>query len=319
MKLTLPIALAAVLAIAAAAVSEAPAGPSIIRADCERTTTGLVPLTDFGRRRYRGYRGGLYPNLRNRPSPAYQRVGNAAARRVRAIDGQIVLLSIGMSNTTQEYSRFKMYADLEPVRNPAVTIVDGAQGGQDAEAIRNPNAPYWTYVDQRLAAAQATREQVQALWLKEAIAGENRAFPADALGLQGALRDIIGILRDRFVNLELVYLSSRIYAGYASTNLNPEPYAYQSSFAVKWAIQERIDGAETRPWLGWGPYLWTDGLRGRRMDRVVWLCSDTTSDGTHPSTSGREKVAKLLWHFFEEDETATPWFLRPGPSPFTGR
>jgi hypothetical protein len=237
---------------------------------------------------------------------------------VHPIDGRIVLLSIGMSNTTQEYSRFKMYADLEPVRNPVVKLVDGAQGGQDAERIRDPNAQFWKVVDQRLAAAQVTREQVQAVWLKEAIAGENRAFPADALRLKDDLLAIVDILRDRFANLQLVYLSSRTYAGYASTNLNPEPYAYQSSFAVKWTIQERIDGAETRPWLGWGPYLWTDGLRGR-SDGLVWLCSDTESDGTHPSPSGREKVAKLLVHFFEENETATPWFLGPGLSAFTAR
>jgi hypothetical protein len=301
------------LLASATATARAPT-PDRIQANCDRTSVGFDALPDLGQGTHRGYQGGLYPGGLNEPPAAYRKQGLAAAGRVHPIDGKIVLLSIGMSNTTQEYSRFKMYADLESVRNPAVVIVDGAQGGQDAQRIRNPKAPYWQYVDQRLAGAQATRAQVQAVWLKQAIAGENRVFPADAVGLQGALRDIIGILRDRFVNLELVYLSSRIYAGYASTNLNPEPYAYQSSFAVKWAIQERIDGAETRPWLGWGPYLWTDGLNGRRMDGVVWLCSDTTSDGTHPSTSGREKVAKLLWHFFEEDETATPWFLRPSLS-----
>src|SRR5918992_184576 len=55
-------------------------------------------------------------------------------------NGRIVLLSIGMSNTTQEFSRFKQMADADPDKNPRVTIVDGAQGGQDATAIRNPNA-----------------------------------------------------------------------------------------------------------------------------------------------------------------------------------
>ena len=80
------IALAAVLAAAAAAASNAPAEPTVAAADCERTSTGLVPLTDLGRRRYRGYRGGLYPGLRNRPAPAYLRQGRAAARRVKPIE-----------------------------------------------------------------------------------------------------------------------------------------------------------------------------------------------------------------------------------------
>ncbi len=76
MKLFVPIALAATVALGAATV-DAPAEPTRARADCERTTTGLVPLTDMGRRRYRGQRGGLYPFGRNRPSPAYQRMGLA--------------------------------------------------------------------------------------------------------------------------------------------------------------------------------------------------------------------------------------------------
>jgi hypothetical protein len=98
----------------------------------------------------------------------------------------------------------------------------------------------------------------------------------------------------------LIYTSSRIYAGYATTSLNPEPYAYQSAFAVKWLIQEArhtIRGRpESQPWLGWGPYLWADGLEPR---------------GTHPSTSGRQKVAQMLLDFFKTDPTAKGWFLAP--------
>jgi hypothetical protein len=312
MKLTLPIALAAVLAIAAAAVSEAPAGPSIARADCERTTTGLVPLTDLGRRRYRGYRGGLYPNVRNRPSPAYQRVGNAAARRVRAIDGQIVLLSIGMSNATQEFSAFKQLADGDPAKRPSVLIVDGAQGGWDAEKIKFPSSPYWEAVDQRLGAVNARPEQVQAIWLKEAIAGEDRPFPRDARALQADLRSIVRILRQRFPNLRLIYLSSRTYAGYAITGLNPEPHAYDSGFAVRGLIQERMRGRLKGPWIGWGPYLWTDGLKGRR-DGLVWRCEDVAEDGTHPSKEGMQKVGQLLLQFFKTDPTARPWFRARPP------
>ena len=126
MKLFVPIALAATVALGAATV-DAPAEPTRSRADCERTTTGLVPLTDMGRRRYRGQRGGLYPFGRNRPSPAYQRQGLAAARRVRPVDGKIVVLSIGMSNTTQEFSTWLPISNADPQRSGAVVVVDGAQ------------------------------------------------------------------------------------------------------------------------------------------------------------------------------------------------
>jgi hypothetical protein len=308
MKLAIAIMLAAVLAVAAAA-TEAPAKRSLSAPDCTRTSTGLVPLTDLGRRRYRGHRGGIYPNGRNRPSPAYLRLGNTWARRVRPIGGKIVLLSIGMSNTTAEFSAFKRRADLDRRKSANVVIVDGAQSGADAETIKVLEAPYWQFVEERLKAAGAAADQVQAVWLKEAIAGEDRVFPRDARALQADLRAIGAILRRRFPNLRLIYLSSRTYAGYAITGLNPEPHAYQSAFAVRWLINERMLGKVKGAWLGWGPYLWTDGVRGRR-DGLVWACEDVAQDGTHPSRTGAQKVANLLLQFFRNDPTARVWYRR---------
>jgi hypothetical protein len=292
--------------------------PSNPNSDCTRTSVGFTPLMDLGTNTYHGYEGGLYPFGSNQPPLDYKWMGRARSESIRPLNGagqpdpngRIVLLSIGMSNTTQEYSTFKQKADADPQKNPKVTIVDGAQGGQDAIRIRDPKAPFWTIVDQRLAAAGVNANQVQAAWLKEAIAGENRSFPADAQGLRDALRDIVGIMRNRYPNLQIVYLSSRIYAGYATTPLNPEPYAYQSGFSVKWLIEEQIVGMGERPWLAWGPYIWADGLIPR-SDGLTWLCSDFQSDGTHPSPSGRQKVAQMLLDFFKTDETAKVWFLRP--------
>ena len=42
-------------------------------------------------------------------------------------------------------------------------------------------------------------------------------------------------------------LSSRIYAGYAVTPLNPEPYAYESAFSVRGLIQQQMAGGKTLP------------------------------------------------------------------------
>ena len=110
--------------------------------------------------------------------------------------------------------------------------------------------------------------------------------------------------------MKIVYLSSRIYGGYATTSLNPEPYAYEGGFAMKHVIADQIAGKVELPWLAWGPYLWTDGLKGRKQDDVVWKREDVGQDGTHPSNTGREKVARMLLEFLKKDATARPWFLK---------
>src|SRR5436190_1257934 len=101
----------------------------------------------------------------------------------------------------------------------------------------------------------------------EAIAGVSGGFPAAAQQLQGLLGQIVRNLRVRYPNVQLCFVSSRTYAGYATTTLNPEPYAYESGFAVQWLIAQQAAGDPllncdpaagpvVAPWLGWGPYLW---------------------------------------------------------------
>jgi hypothetical protein len=290
-----------------AAAQGTPTREAGARAECSQTSTGLVPLTDMGRRRYKGYRGGLYPSGLNTPSRVYLRQGLAAARRIRPVNGRIVLLSIGMSNTTQEFQAFMRLASAEPGKNPAVKLVDGAMGGWDARRVARPAGGYWTALDRRLRAEGVSHLEVQAVWLKEAIAGEDRPFPNDARGLKANLRAIVQILARRFPNLRLIYPSSRTYAGYAVTALNPEPAAYDSGYAVRWLVQDRMEGKLKGPWIGWGPYLWTDGTRGR-ADGLVWTCADVRKDGTHPSADGAAKVARALLHLFKTDQTARSWF-----------
>jgi hypothetical protein len=300
-----------VFAVLAGAAAQAPAGEARTAADCSITSTGLVPLTDLsGRRTYHGHRGGLYPGGINRPSRVYAQAGLAAARRVRPINGRVVLLSIGMSNATQEFTPFIALARQDPDLSPSVTLVDGAMGGWDARRIARPAAGYWRAVDRRLAAAGTSAREVQAVWLKTAIAGEDRTFPPDARALQNQLRAIVRIMIGRYPKLRLVYVSSRTYAGYAITPLNPEPAAYDSGYAVRWLIQERMRGKIRGPWIGWGPYLWTDGEKGR-SDGFTWVCKDVRRDGTHPSAAGASKVARLLLEFFKTDPTSKGWFATP--------
>jgi lysophospholipase L1-like esterase len=47
-------------------------------------------------------------------------------------------------------------------------------------------------------------------------------------------------------------------------------------------------------------------------DDLVWKPDDLGPDGTHPSQSGRRKVAELLLKFMKTDPTAKTWFTKAG-------
>jgi hypothetical protein len=288
-----------------------PPGEARSAADCSRSQTGLAPLTDMGRTRYQGQLGGLYPGAANKPGRRYLQRGLSAASRVRPVRGRIGFVGIGMSNAMEEFRGFARTAMQDPALNPGLVFVEGPGGGWDAVRISKPKSRYWVDLDSRLRKARVQRGQVQVVWLKQAIAGEDRRFPQDARALQTNLRMIVKLLTARFPNLRLVYVSSRTYGGYAITHLNPEPFAYESGFAAKWLVQDGIQGRLGRVWVGWGPYLWTDGLAGRR-DGLTWACEDVLEDGTHPSPSGVRKVARLMMDFFTTDPTTQNWFAPKG-------
>ena len=185
----------------------------------------------------------------------------------------------------------------------------------------DPKGRPWVEADRRLTAAEVTGRQVQIAWIKLA-----NVRPAGDLLTHGKKlqKDTLAVLhnaRARFPNLRVAYLSSRIYAGYATTPLNPEPYAYEGAFAVRWLIRDQIKGdaglnydpergAVKAPLLLWGPYLWGDGLTPRKSDGLVWKREDLAGDGTHPSQSGRRKVADQLLRFFKTDPNARTWFVK---------
>ena len=310
-SVTLRAFLAILLAVGAPAASPAFA----LAADCTKTSVGLTALPDLGGRAYQGASGGLYPDGANEPPAAYADAGARAAAAITPLDasgnpspaGRVVVLSIGMSNTTMEFAAFQSLAATDAQRDAHITLVDGAQGGQDARAWVEPTAAAWRVVDDRLRAADATAAQVQAIWLKQAQASPRSDFAGYTTSLAAQMRTIVDNAAKRYPNLAQVFLSPRTYAGYATTNLNPEPYAYWSGFADKLLVSEAVAHPTATPWIGWGPYLWVDGTRSR-ADGFQWTCADVRSnDGTHPSDTGSAKVAQQLRSFFDTSPM-TPWY-----------
>lgn len=324
--------------------------------ECDKTQIGEIPLPDGGGLFYRRVgltpeyapasggpewrQVGLYGSGQTTRPAAHDAAGRSIAESIVPIDGRIVMVSIGMSNTYQEFGRFRMRAETDPSVNANLTIINGAQGSRPADVWDSPTDATWDEVDQRLADAGLSPNQVQVAWIKHAVRSPMFPpldFPEHPETLQTILEDVIKALKIRYPNCVLAYVSSRTRA--YNTNQaaqSPEPASYENGFAVQWMIERQIAGdADLRfegadppaPWLSWGPYFWTDGTGAAegeppspydaRSDGLIWTCADVDRDGVHPSpptpdpaeATGEFKVGDQLMAFFLTDATTTPWFL----------
>jgi hypothetical protein len=332
-----------------------------IGSDCTVTSVGFTPLTDLGAGFYSPggtpYQGGLYPGGSNVAPSAHAAAGRSRALAVEPLDtlgnpnpiGKYVLLSIGMSNTTQEFCSasgalpcdawtFMGQSAVNPRVNTAnLVIANGALGGQSATTWDSPaDQNYSRVLNQVLTPQGLTEAQVQAVWIKVADPGPTVSLPnanADAFILEGLTASVIRAAKVRYPNLKLAFLSNRIYAGYAGypvptvSVLNPEPYAYESGFAMKWLIEAQInqmsggpvdpiagnlDYNSVVPWIGWGPDLWADGTT-IRSDGLQYVCADLQGDGTHPAMTAEQKVGFRLLTFMLTSRFAAPWFRKCEP------
>ncbi len=248
-----------------------------------------VPLTDLGSRTYKGFEGGLYPNGDNKVPAMHAIAGMKLAREIQPLDtkgkpdprGKIVLSSIGMSNSADEFGVFLRLARANPnVNNASVTILNGGFGGITTcywEPAYGPplcspqNENQFDRVrDRVLAPAGVSEQQVQAVWILEANGGpgirgcgRNRSQPCrplcdskapgcendplytEALRYEAQLGRILRAAKSRWPNLKLAVLSSRIYGGYAKVPISPEPFAYEYGFSTKWLIQAQIKQMQT--------------------------------------------------------------------------
>jgi hypothetical protein len=359
-----------------------------------------TPLIDFAPgQTYMGLAGGLYGNNSNVVPARHDQDGQNLAASIHPINGKIIFLAIGMSNTTIEFcggnqfnygkpnqpcptscpnpasnqpQSFMAQAQATGVLNPALVIWDGAMGGEtflDWDPFItgtkgcpvDPTNPWCNYdrVKRDLNAAGYDESQVQAIWLKNANGHPQCSLgrahcdagytgPEDAVLAEQYMGDTLRAIHQRYVNARLVFVSNRIYGGYANTCLNPEPFAYEYGFSIQKLIVAQINQINTgnidtnagnlnynagnppitSPWVGWGPYLWASGPNANSQG-LYWCSGQAAApcfgeqdvragiptdpgDFTHPSTAGEQKVATILLKFMENSPYTTRWFCLNG-------
>jgi hypothetical protein len=327
-----------------------------------------TPLVDFqpGQLYLGQFPGNLYENGSNSAPSDYDALGQSIAAQVVPLNaagnqdfraGKIVALSVGMSNTADEWcgqstactsrgmnSSFMDQAARDPaVNHTTLTLLNGAYSGQDATtwacAIEvcggGTQNQYDRIRDTVLIPNGLTEAQVQVVWLKQADRRNTYFLPnprADAYMLEAEMGQILRALHTRWPHVKLVFLSSRIYAGYAGTatvqgrDQGPiEPFAYETGFALKWLVQAKIDqwrrgvidpvagDLSGIPFLAWdeNTYLWGSGRQNPSGSHALsWASQDYEHDMIHPDTAGIAKVGSRLLQFFKSSAYTRSWFLR---------
>jgi hypothetical protein len=302
----------------------------------------VTPLNDLGPAPYGwGYFGGLYEDGSN-TIPADHLAGGlrrAALIRPRdangnpSPDGKVVFLSVGYGETARITDAFaQMAASDRRVDHQSLVVLDAAHDGFDRVDWIEPQVDvnFNRIKQQILGPAGVTEKQVQAAWVELVTNNPTPPLPpqwADAYVLKNYLAAALRDLKARYSNLQVAYISRRVYGGYATTSWNPEPFAYENALTVRWVILGQVTLMRTgflwdtrisdvdyekgvAPWVAWGPYLWAYGTMPR-SDGLTWERDDFNADGETLSDKGARKGATLLLDFLLSEPTAANWFRAP--------
>jgi hypothetical protein len=274
--------------------------------------------------------------------------------------GKIGVVGIGMSNWTDELCRadpdgspcspgsfLEQASSNSRVNHTTLALVDCAQGAHVAVWwIDDSMQSYTQCIQDRLPLLGITARQVEVVLYKDADREPSvsltsstvcrpQALPipssnADVCTYEQYMGMMARFLKTVFPNVKQLFVHSRTYGGYATINLNPEPFAYEYGFATKWFVSAQIaqvaGGAVvdqvagdlnyangTAPWIAWGPYWWAAGTtpcNNCQIPGQIWVRSDFQTDGTHPSPSGVTKVGNNLMSFYLSSPYS-PWFRAP--------
>lgn len=298
----------------------------------------LVPLNDLGPAPYLyGYVGGLYEDGSNVIPADHLAAGLRRSALIVPRDasgrpspsGKIVFLAAGVGETARIDEALIEMARSDPrVDHQSVVLVNAAREDDDASAWIPPlsDGTFARIHDTLLTSAGATEKQVQVVWLQLVTNSPARPLPpqdADAYRLKGSIAAALRALKARYPNLQIAYLSSRVYGGYATTSWNPEPFAYESALSNRWVILGQITlmrtgslwdtrigpidyEKEQAPWVAWGPYFWANATLPR-SDGLTWQRDDFEADGERLSPTGARKAAQQLMQFLLHEPTAE-WF-----------
>jgi hypothetical protein len=291
-----------------------------VKKDCSLTSTAmiprigqdLIPLNEMAADEYYPdathplrQEGGLYGGGSNVIPPSHYQKLVEATSQIQPLDadgnpdpvnGKIGVISVGMSNTRNEFDGYINTIKNESDISDKVVFVNGAYPGMVARSWSGRDGEWpWDYLEERIDAAGLTPAQVQVAWVKLSNSfplqpgpDDYPKFPEDVYRDMTIVTDYLdGFPSDNpyhhpnpstiLTNIKVAYLSSRIYGGYSLVGGSPEPSAYENAFALRWLIEDQQERHEPNlsvnttvpytdvnygnsPVVVWGPYMWANGV-----------------------------------------------------------
>ncbi len=283
----------------------------------------VLPLPVLGTGMYKDRQGGLYPDGLNDPPEAHRAFIRDATTKIKptAPDSLIGFLALGISNAAQEFGAFLHDQNANADRNARIVFVDGTEGGQDVEhsidVDENFLNGYWLNVADKVAAAGLTPEQVRVVWLKTTSKLHTADFNKQTAKIRTELVTLMRIIKTHYPEVQITYVSSRIFGGYVDPPT--EPHDYEEGFAFKQLIEDQINFADPNvnfltgsvPLILWGPYIWSNADL-QPYESLMWCPEDYEEGGTnrHPNETGEQKVADALTNFFSNDRMTRRWWFK---------
>lgn len=271
--------------------------------------TITLPQIDF----YMGEQGGLYPGGLNTPPAAYLAQLGALATDL-ADDDQLVVMGLGMSMMQNALAGFGPFLN-EPEVNDNLVLINGAIGSNQ-QRWEDPNYWGWNVGMQALAGAGLTAADVRVVLYHNSWSGPSGTFPEYAEMVRDSFAITMGIIQDKYPNVDLILVNSRHYGGWNDDSKQPEPFAFWEGFSVKWLIEDRISCvSDCGALLAWNAYQWNTWPSSFGLpDGTIWPENYFVADGLHLSQAG-QAVSGELWHEYLSGTSFTAaWYLDAPPA-----
>lgn len=282
-----------------------------------RISVGDIPINDLDSFTYFDNNGGLYPWGNYLIENAFKTNYIKTSKNIRPMDsvglfsksGKIVILEIGASNPFKLFEEIKNagLADINFGKN--LVYINGGTGGKDLPDVIDITASYWVHLQKLLDSNLVTAAQVQVIFCIEDDMTNFDTTINRAYQLRDKYIEMLVTIRIKYPNCKLMLIGDRGYNDYATLPKFSEPKGYLNGWAVKFLIEDYIDGLLPQyPLLNWMDYYWANG-ETPRWDGLDYFMTDFLApDYVHYTEEKAAELGAMTHARLKADQGCLFWY-----------